>query len=118
MFGCWTRLQIKRQFSFEPIINPDNYSAMIKKISIAKCFPAVLVAVCAGALIAVTSGCSQERYEDSQWDEGTSSSSSPAADGTTLPAASSGTTLPAGRGTTLPAGRGTTLPSGNGTTLP
>ena len=90
---------------------------MIKKISIAKCFPAVLVAFCAGALIAGTSGCSQERYED--WDEGTSSSSGAAAtDGTTLPAVSSGTTLPASRGTTLPAGRGTTLPSGNGTTLP
>ena len=92
---------------------------MIKKISIAKCFPAVLVAFCAGALIAGTSGCSQERYEDSQRDEGTSSSSGAAAtDGTTLPAVSSGTTLPASRGTTLPAGRGTTLPSGNGTTLP
>jgi hypothetical protein len=109
-------------------IRNDCYSAMFKKISIPKHFSAALVAVFAGSMIACISGCSQERYEDSQWDEGASSSTSSttSSDGTTLPAvgggttlpAAGGTTLPAGRGTTLPSGRGTTLPSGNGTTLP
>jgi uncharacterized lipoprotein len=92
---------------------------MINKISNNCCVTGRLAIVFTSLVVAGMIGCSQERYEDSKWDEGSSSSAAaPAESGTTLPSATGGTTLPTARGTTLPAGRGTTLPAGRGTTLP